>query len=100
MNRVTITACCFVVDARVSSAGHSPGHDPQPAADDTPSTQLKSNAKQRKVSRSAGPSLAALREALKISGGTVPFAHSSVLLNLSPYVNRSRPQGGGTPINI
>lgn len=51
----------FVVDARVSSAKQRP----DPAAQGG----LSRPTRQRKVSRSAGPSVAALRKALLISGG-------------------------------
>ena len=62
--------CNVLVDARVSSAGQQ--RPPMPGVT-TRGVPIRPT-RHRKVSRSAGPSVAALRKALMISGGECDFS--------------------------
>ena len=62
--------CNVLIDARVSSAGQQ--RPPMPGVT-TRGVPIRPT-RHRKVSRSAGPSVAALRKALMISGGECDFS--------------------------
>lgn len=74
---------CVIVDARTSSAAFNR----QQGGSNQNSTGTRIAPRKRKVTQSAGPSLAALRQALLISGGTPIncILHSVVVLQTSSY---------------
>lgn len=69
LTKFSLMFCNVLVDARVSSAGQQ--RPPMPGVT-TQGVPIRPT-RHRKVSRSAGPSVAALRKALMISGGECDF---------------------------